>query len=266
MRKVLGCLLGKQKGRTIEITNSFELTHASDDGKIVLDTGFLTQRQEQYKQTFEELELLGWYTTGEQVEDEHLAWCRAISCVTENPLCLLLDPESKGTHKGLPVHVYHTEMKLMEGEVSNVLVESKYEIEAVEAERIAIDQVSKILEQGQSGVSGQVSLTMSNVMSATLLLRKRVLAIRSIMKSMQAGELAFDHALVRQVCGLVQKLPAFSSEGLRKGLLIECNDTILVTYLSGLTKQALSVLELTEKLAATKSSKFYKRRQLLGAL
>jgi len=264
-KRVIGCLLGKHKGRTVEVANSFELAHQGPGG-LHVDTSFLLQRQEQYKQTFGDLELLGWYSTGESVGQTELEWNKTIAGVCENPLCLLLDPECKSSSRGLPVKIYLTEMRMVSGVPTNVLIQSAYEIEAIEAERIAIDQVSKILEKGQSGVAGQVSMTLSNLQSAMLLLRKRVAGILGVLRAMDTGAAPYDFGLVRQVRGLMQSLPAISSPALKDSLLKECNDTLLVTYLASLTQQAQALLELTDKIGAIGSSKFSKRRQLLGAL
>ena len=45
---VLGCLLGSQSGRTVDISNSFELKYsATPEGVVDLDMAFLTKKQEQ---------------------------------------------------------------------------------------------------------------------------------------------------------------------------------------------------------------------------
>lgn len=263
-KRVIGCLLGKHKGRMVEVANSFELANEGPGG-LHVDTAFLLQRQEQYKQTFGDLELLGWYSTGKDVGQTEMEWNKTIAGVCENPMCLLLDPECKSASRGLPVKIYLTEMRVVGGVPTNVLIQSAYEIEAIEAERIAIDQVSKILQKGQSGVAGQVSMTLSNLQSAMLLLRKRVAGIQSVLQAMHTGAIPYDFGLVRQVRGLMQSLPAISTSALKESLLTECNDTLLITYLASLTQQAQALYELTEKVGAIGAGKFSKRRQLLGA-
>lgn len=44
---VVGALIGKQKGRNIEIMNSFELVWMSIDGDIVIDREYYTMKEEQ---------------------------------------------------------------------------------------------------------------------------------------------------------------------------------------------------------------------------
>lgn len=43
--RVLGCLLGQQVGRVVDISNSFELRHElAGDGSVLLDEAFLTKK------------------------------------------------------------------------------------------------------------------------------------------------------------------------------------------------------------------------------
>jgi COP9 signalosome complex subunit 6 len=44
---VLGCLLGSQAGRTVDISNSFEIDYIVQDGRVVINEAFLTRKQEQ---------------------------------------------------------------------------------------------------------------------------------------------------------------------------------------------------------------------------
>ena len=44
---VYGALLGTQKGRSVEVCNSFELVVSSVEGRIVLDKEYFTAKEEQ---------------------------------------------------------------------------------------------------------------------------------------------------------------------------------------------------------------------------
>ena len=46
---VLGALIGKQKGRNIEVMNSFELIIDTIDGDIIIDKEYYTTKEEQCK-------------------------------------------------------------------------------------------------------------------------------------------------------------------------------------------------------------------------
>lgn len=46
---VIGALIGKQKGRNIEVMNSFELVFSVIDGDIIIDRDYYNLKEEQCK-------------------------------------------------------------------------------------------------------------------------------------------------------------------------------------------------------------------------
>lgn len=49
VKQVIGALIGKQKGRNIEIMNSFELVYNEIKGDIIIDREYYTMKEEQCK-------------------------------------------------------------------------------------------------------------------------------------------------------------------------------------------------------------------------
>jgi COP9 signalosome complex subunit 6 len=44
---VMGCLLGSQSGRVVDISNSFEIDYTLQNGRVVINEAFLTRKTEQ---------------------------------------------------------------------------------------------------------------------------------------------------------------------------------------------------------------------------
>ncbi len=62
--RVIGCLMGVQRGRDVEIFNSFELVHSvNEQGKVEIDQTFLTTRKELFAQPYPTYDILGYYLT-----------------------------------------------------------------------------------------------------------------------------------------------------------------------------------------------------------
>ena len=57
--KIFGALIGKQKGRNVEVMNSFELDVVTVDGKVIMDRDYYNEKEGQFKQvhTFVELQV-----------------------------------------------------------------------------------------------------------------------------------------------------------------------------------------------------------------
>jgi hypothetical protein len=49
-QKVFGALIGKQKGRNIEVMNSFELDYTVLEEKVIIDRDYYNMKEEQFKQ------------------------------------------------------------------------------------------------------------------------------------------------------------------------------------------------------------------------
>lgn len=64
--RVIGALLGKQEGKTLEVINTIELSYKQEGptNQIIINEEFLKRRLEAYKKMFPNLDCLGWYSTG----------------------------------------------------------------------------------------------------------------------------------------------------------------------------------------------------------
>jgi len=132
----LGLLLGVQRGRTLEICNSFEAvtTRELSTEKTAFDITFLSAKQEQCmltflnhavfwssldgifyvvtdKKVFPDLDVVGWYSisthkTWDQYEDMTLH--KTIMELVESPVYLSFCAASLSTGRELPVRVYES--------------------------------------------------------------------------------------------------------------------------------------------------------------
>lgn len=90
-----GALIGKQKGRNIEIMNSFELLFNCIGDDVIIDRDYYNTKEEQFKQVFSEMDFLGWYTTGDMPNDRDIRVHKQICEINESPVLLKLDPRPK---------------------------------------------------------------------------------------------------------------------------------------------------------------------------
>jgi JAB1/Mov34/MPN/PAD-1 ubiquitin protease len=93
--RVVGCLLGSHTGRTVDVSNSFELLEVSwPDGSTVFDQDVYATKLEQYQEVFKSLELIGWYATGTGVQASDLSLHKKMAEQVEAPIFLTLDPQA----------------------------------------------------------------------------------------------------------------------------------------------------------------------------
>ena len=84
--------------------------------------------------------------------------------------------------------------------------------------------------------------------SAAKMLAVRVRVLHDYVSAVAAGTLPHDHALLREIAALLRQLPAADPATFEREYLTEVNDTLLMSYLTAMTKGTAQVGALAEKL------------------
>jgi len=245
--RVIGAFLGLQNGRQIEICNSFELVYSVVDGAIVIDKDYLNKKQEQFKKVFPTYDFLGWYSTGNQVQNADTAIHKQITEVNESPLYLLMDTIAclKPGTKDLPITVFESELHMVDDTPTLLFVKIPYKIETGEAERISVDHIAKVTPTGGEGSS--LSGHLMHTHNAISMLNMRIKILVNFLEATKSGKIPKDHALLRRISMLTSQLPAIDSASFRHEFINEYNDALLITYLATVTKGANGINDLIDK-------------------
>ncbi|KAJ4829301.1 COP9 signalosome complex subunit 6a [Turnera subulata] len=262
--RVYGCVIGVQRGRTVEIFNSFELLF--DTTTHSLDRAFLEKKQELYKKVFPHFYILGWYSTGSDAQESDMLIHKALMDINESPVYLMLNPAINPAQKDLPLTIFESELHVIDGIPQLIFVRSSYTIETVEAERISVDHVAHLKpSDGGSAATQCKSLSpftsdfssinsiyllaahLTGMHSAIKMLNSRIKVLHHYLVLMQKGEIPCENSLLRQVASLLRRLPAIESEKFQDDFLMEYNDTLLITYLAMFTNCSSTMNELVDK-------------------
>ncbi|KAH9804592.1 COP9 signalosome complex subunit 6a [Citrus sinensis] len=254
--RVYGCVIGIQRGRTVEIFNSFELLY--DPSTHSLDRAFLEKKQELYKKVFPHFYILGWYSTGSDAQESDMHIHKALMDINESPVYVLLNPSINPAQKDLPVTIFESvfilllvnfymswvvivvnpELHVIEGIPQLIFVRSSYTIETVEAERISVDHVAHLKPSDGGSAATQLAAHLTGIHSAIKMLNSRIRVLHHYLVAMQKGEIPCENSLLRQVSSLLRRLPAIESEKFQDDFLMEYNDTLLIAYLAMFTNCA----------------------------
>ncbi|MBA0708532.1 hypothetical protein Golax_023640, partial [Gossypium laxum] len=245
--RVYGCVIGVQRGRTVEIFNSFELIY--DPSTRSLDRSFLEKKQELYKKVFPHFYVLGWYSTGSDAQESDMHFHKALMDINESPLYVLLNPAINPAQKDLPVTIYESvygnfdelyfsgyslaititilllhhlnikELHVIDGVPQLIFVRSSYTIETVEAERISVDHVAHLKPSGGSAAT-QLAAQLTGIHSAIKMLNSRIRVLHQYLVGMQKGDTPCESSLLRQVSSLLRRLPAIESEKFQDDFLM----------------------------------------------
>ncbi|KVI02393.1 JAB1/Mov34/MPN/PAD-1, partial [Cynara cardunculus var. scolymus] len=222
--RVFGCVIGVQRGRTVEIFNSFELLY--DPSTHSLDRSFLEKKQELYKKVFPNFYILGWYSTSADAEESDMHIHKALMDINESPVYVLLNPSINHAQKDLPVTIY----------------------ESVEAERISVDHVAHLKPSDGGSAATQLAAHLTGIHSAIKMLNSRIRVLHHYLNAMQKGEIPYENSLLRQVSSLLRRLPAIESEKFQDDFLMEYNDTLLISYLAMFTDCSSTMNDLVDKI------------------
>lgn len=242
--QVIGALIGRQEGRSIEVMNSFELLAHSVDGHVVIDKEYYYTKEEQFKQVFKELEFLGWYTTGGPPEPADINVHKQVCEIIESPLFLKLNPMTK--HTDLPVSVFESVIDIINGEATMLFAELPYTLATEEAERIGVDHVARMTATG-SGENSTVAEHLIAQHSAIKMLHSRVRLILEYVRAAESGAVPFNHEILREACALCHCLPVLSTDKFKTDFYDQCNDVGLMAYLGTITKTCNTMNQFVNK-------------------
>ncbi|XP_062835313.1 COP9 signalosome complex subunit 6 [Anolis carolinensis] len=242
--QVIGALIGRQEGRNIEVMNSFELLSHSVEENAVIDKEYYYTKEEQFKQVFKDLEFLGWYTTGGPPDQSDIHVHKQVCEIIESPLFLKLNPMTK--HTDLPVSVFESVIDIINGEATMLFAELTYTLATEEAERIGVDHVARMTATG-SGENSTVAEHLIAQHSAIKMLHSRVKLILEYVKASEAGEVPFNHEILREAYALCHCLPVLSTDKFKTDFYDQCNDVGLMTYLGTITKTCNTMNQFVNK-------------------
>ncbi|KAF5948952.1 hypothetical protein HYC85_014909 [Camellia sinensis] len=204
---IFGCVIGVQRGRTVEIFNSFELlsdpsTHSLDrpvpreKARTLSVPLFLSMIFFYYyyyffcfgdKKVFPNFYILGWYSTGSEAQEADMQIHKALMDINESPVYVLLNPSINHAQKDLPVTIYESELHVIDGIPQLIFVRSSYTIETVEAERISIDHVAHLKPSDGGSAATQLAAHLTGIHSAIKMLNSRIRVLHHYLLAMQKG-------------------------------------------------------------------------------
>lgn len=191
--RVVGALLGKQEGRTLEIVNTVEITFQKDTTNI--DAAFMGRRLDSYKKNFPELDCIGWYSADFNQHDEPLQADsqiqRAVQQFSENPLYLIMNPSSQEAKdkKTLPFFLYEHEQQRQR------FIRLDYNLATSDSERISVDHVAKATDPNAK--TSVLSQNMLATINAVKILRRKIAFLIDIVAN--SPEVRQNHEFMRKL-------------------------------------------------------------------
>lgn len=89
--RVIGTLLGTTNGNQIEVCSCFPVPHTETEEQVAVNTDFHATMLQLHQRVHSKHSVVGWYSTGEDVNDSSILFHEFYGTDVERPVHLLLD-------------------------------------------------------------------------------------------------------------------------------------------------------------------------------
>jgi len=252
---VIGLLFGIQSGLDISIIDASDaLYNVDENNNIDFREADIKKKIELWTAVFNSYELLGWYTFGSDISPININIHKIMSNFhhrtfteeNEKPLCsevplfLLMNPSPESKSKQLPLRIYESEIySSSENQEMPIFIDIPFELETNQAERIAIDQVTKL-----TGTDSVSTLEVQNQSSSTSLrkLDEKIKILITTLEAMEQKKIPVDHHLLRTAAKLNDYFSTVSAERFDD----EFVDSMIISYLGATTKTVSELSTLSD--------------------
>jgi len=214
---------------------------------VTLYADEIEKKRRLWTAVFTNYELLGWYTVGGGKPE---SWCtsvhRSMLPFNEVPLFVQMNSAVDMNSKHLPLSIFEMETHMVDEKPVSTFVPLDYKLETLQAERIAVDQITKLTPT--DGVS-TLEVQNQTVITSLRTLESKIDALVRSLKSMQEQGGASDgeqHTLLRKAAKILQQLPAIDSSKFQSSFDNELKDCLMLSYLAAATKTTSSLTDLND--------------------
>ena len=240
--RVIGTLLGRIDGNTVEITNCFAVPHAERGDEVAIGKDFNKKMLALHMRSSKEI-VVGWYASAADclVADTSslIHEFYAGECEDRDPVHLVVD--TRMIVDCLQIKAYKSTPIVMQGEhMGNLFHELHLTMHSNEPETICLHEMIKgsgTRDKEESGL--QVSMSMLyELLDSTL----------AYVDAVVDGSIEADAEKGRKIADTLATVPRVRPEIFDKLFHNSLQDLLIVTYLSNFTR---TQLEIAEKLNAT---------------
>jgi len=246
--RVIGTLLGRRDGRTVEVTNCFAVPHAERGEEVAIGKDYNKQMLALHMKTNRKEQIVGWYASAALSEEDEgpdliadtsslIHEFYAAESEEGDPIHLVVDTRLK--EDAVTVRAYRSTPVMVQGEpLANLFHELRLTMEATEPESICLNKMVTGGKMADSPVDGQEPLLVSMEKLYSLLE-----TASNYVDAVVEGKIPPDAELGRQVANTLAAVPRIRPEVFDKLFNDSLQDLLMVTYLSNITRTQLLVAE-----------------------
>ncbi|ORX48000.1 Mov34-domain-containing protein [Hesseltinella vesiculosa] len=245
-KRVVGVLLGQQKGKTVNVANSFAVPFEEDEkdpNVWFLDHNYVEAMNDMFKKVNAKEKMIGWYHSGPKLRSNDLEINELFKRYTPNPVLVIVDVKPKDSE--IPTDAYFSieEIKDDGTATTKTFMHVPSEIVAEEAEEIGVEH---LLRDIKDNAVGTLSTRISGQLSSLSGLQGRLEEIRDYLQKVVAGQLPVNHQIIYNLQDIFNLLPNLESQFMVQAFSTKTNDQLLLMYLSSLIRAVIALHNLID--------------------
>ncbi|KAI9318413.1 maintenance of mitochondrial structure and function-domain-containing protein [Dichotomocladium elegans] len=240
-KRVVGVLLGQQKGKTVNVSNSFAVPFEEDEkdpSVWFLDHNYIEGMNSMFKKVNAKEKMVGWYHSGPKLRPSDLEINELFKRYTPNPVLVIVDVKPKDVE--IPTDAYFAieEIKDDGTATTKTFMHVPSEIVAEEAEEIGVEH---LLRDIKDNAVGTLSTRISSQLGSLAGLQGRLEEIGDYLKKVVAGKLPVNHQIIYNLQDIFNLLPNLEAQDMVNAFSTKTNDQLLMIYLSSLIRSVIAL-------------------------
>lgn len=255
---VVGTLLGTEENGVVTVCSCFPVPHTEVEDQIALNSNFHTTMLALTQRITPKQKVVGWYSTGETINENTTLFHEFYGQDVESPMHLLLDLGLGGRRMSCKAFV-SSGLTLGSTRVGTAFRDVSCTVMSSESDRAGIDTLLKMTERAApppatggkakvakpaptptvGGGAGEIDSVESTVKKLLQTLEEVTEFVDKVVK----GEATADPAVVRLLQQLVASAPRLPTESFGKMFNTQVQDMLTIVYLANLTRTQLALAE-----------------------
>eukprot|EP00794_Sanderia_malayensis_P009539 gene9539-10526_t len=237
-KRVIGTLLGTIDKGIVEVRNCFAVPHHETEDEVALEMEYAASMFELHKKACPGDDIVGWYATCEDVNEQSVLIHEYYTRVTSSPIHLTVDTMLKSGRMAIKSYT-SSPMGVPGGTIGSIFTPVPCEITCYGPEGVAIDTFIK--SKGGSKKPVALLSSIQHIAKSTDKLIEKLGQITEYVNDVLDGKTQANNEIGRHLMEVVNAVPEMDPDQLEKMLNCNMQDLLMVMYLASLTKTQLSM-------------------------
>jgi len=245
--RVIGTLLGTEIDGVIQVCSCFPVPHTETEEQVAVNTDFHATMLQLHQRVYPKHKVVGWYSTGEEVNDSSMLFHDFYGQDCEKPVHLLLDLGLGERRMSCKAYA-SVGLALGDTRLGTVFEEIKVTVVNTESDQLGLDTLLKASSDG----SDASAASQSDVDSMELTIKKLLRTLEGVMEFVEkvtSGKAEADPKVVQLLQDLVASAPRLPTASFDKMFNSQVQDILAVVYLANLTRTQLTLAEKLQAVA-----------------